>query len=89
MNLNMPPPTISTLADSGATAAQELIKAFADAGGLATPNAWNNHQRIRVRTLLCLIQQQLESVAKGLARQDSPTWGPLVFRAMTYGRICR
>ena len=78
MNLNMPPPTIMVLANSGAEAASELVERFATGGGLGTPNAWDNHQRIRVRTLLCLMQQQLESIAKGIADQHNPTWEHIV-----------
>jgi predicted acylesterase/phospholipase RssA len=78
MNLNMPPKTIDTLASSGAEAATDLISAFAEGGGLAAPNAWDNHQRIRVRTLLCLMQQQLDSISKGLSRQHNPTWEQIV-----------
>ena len=78
LNLNMPPGTITTLANSGADAARDLITGFAEGGGLGTPNAWDNHQRIRVRTLLCLVQHQLESIAKGLDRQRDPTWAEIV-----------
>jgi hypothetical protein len=78
MNLNMPTEIITVLANSGAKAAENLIKGFAIGGGLASPNAWDNHQRIRVRTLLCLIQQQLETISKGLAYQQNPTWEQIV-----------
>lgn len=78
MNLNMPADTITVLANSGAEAAEDLIKGFAVGGGLASPNAWDNHQRIRVRTLLCLLQQQLESISKGLEQQQNPTWAEIV-----------
>jgi hypothetical protein len=54
MILNMPPKTIDTLASSGTEAATDLIRAFAEGGGLATRNGCDNHQRIRVRTLLSL-----------------------------------
>lgn len=78
INLNMPAATIAAMADSGVEAASGLIEGFANGGGLAAPNAWDNHQRIRVRTLLCLIQQQLESISKGLDNQQSPTWTAIV-----------
>lgn len=81
LNLNMPSPTIKVLADSGAEAASELIRGFAIGGGIATPNAWDNHQRIRVRTLLSLIQQQLESISMGLEHQQNPTWSQIVRNA--------
>jgi predicted acylesterase/phospholipase RssA len=81
LNLDMPPPTIATLAGSGAEAATQLIKAFAEGGGLAAPNAWDNHQRSRVRTLLCLVQQQLESISAALARERDPTWEQILVNA--------
>ncbi len=46
----MEPDIIRTLSDSGAEAAEALIHAFADRG-------WDNHQRIRIRTALLLLQQ--------------------------------
>ena len=78
LNLNMDPNIIAVLADSGIQAANELIRAFAEGGGIANPNAWDNHRRIRVRSLLSLIQQGLEAIANGLGQPSHPGWDEMV-----------
>lgn len=78
LNLNMDPKIIAVLADSGIQAANELIRAFAEGGGIANPNAWDNHRRIRVRSLLSLIQQGLEAIANGLGQASHPGWDEMV-----------
>ena len=78
LNLNMDPNIIAVLADSGIQAANELIRASAEGGGIANPNAWDNHWRIRVRSLLSLIQQGLEAIANGLGQPSHPGWDEMV-----------
>ncbi|MEJ1965223.1 MAG: hypothetical protein WDO56_28280 [Gammaproteobacteria bacterium] len=64
INLSMPPEFIQVLANSGVEAADKLIAAFARQGGIAP--GWANHQRIRVRTLLRLLEQQIQALSKSL-----------------------
>ncbi|MCI0612175.1 patatin-like phospholipase family protein, partial [bacterium] len=78
LNLNMEQSVISILAKSGAEAAEELINAFAIGGGFGTPNAWDNHQRIRIRTLLSQIEQQLKTLNSVLHSQQNPTYEQVV-----------
>ena len=70
LNLNMEPDVIGILSDSGAKAAEELINAFAKSG-------WNNHQRIRIRTALSVLQQLLDQIATGLSSQQKPSYGEI------------
>lgn len=74
LNLDMPAATIETLANSGRAAAERLIEQFALRGGAASPNAWDNHVRIRARTTLCLLQQYLERIAGALDKKKDPTY---------------
>src|SRR6059036_3215812 len=71
LNLNMEPEIIRTLSDSGAKAAEELIHAFAKGG-------WENHQRIRIRTALSVLQQLLDQIAASLGSQQDPSYDQIV-----------
>ncbi len=77
LNLNMPPPVISTLARSGSDAADLLRKAFVP-GLDVRAGAWYNHRRIRMRTLLAGIDQKLRGIHRVLGRHDDPTWAEVV-----------
>ena len=59
LNFNMEPEIIQILSDSGAQAAEELIHCFANGG-------WDNHQRIRIRKALSMLQQVLDQLAASL-----------------------
>jgi hypothetical protein len=57
LNLNMPPPNIERLADAGEYAAEVLSRHFDPALG----NGWANHQDIRVRSFLALVEELVRS----------------------------
>ncbi|MGB6307511.1 MAG: patatin-like phospholipase family protein, partial [Steroidobacteraceae bacterium] len=78
LNLNMPAPTIETLANSGGDAAGELVTAFARPDPQGKPNAWDNHRRIRVRSLLSTIYQQALRLHDAIDRTELPTWRSVV-----------
>jgi predicted acylesterase/phospholipase RssA len=78
LNLNMDPDVIRVLGDSGAEAATALINAFAGSRGEAHDNAWNNHQRVRVRIALAVLQKQLDAIARSLDGQVNPTYEEIV-----------
>jgi predicted acylesterase/phospholipase RssA len=71
MTLNMDAQVIGDLADDGALAAQELVNSFATPGGPGNWNAWDNHQRLRLRTLLSQLQQMLDDI-DAVLRNSSP-----------------
>ena len=70
MNLNMDPQVIDNLAAGGALAAQEFLNSFATPGGPGNWNAWDNHQRLRLRTLLSQLQQMLDDIDAVLSRSS-------------------
>jgi hypothetical protein len=74
LNLNMEKEVINTLANSGRTAADELTTAFAGPGNSAGYNAWDNHKRIRMRSLLSSIEQQSLRVHKILQGPAGASW---------------
>lgn len=57
LNLNMPPPNIERLADAGEFAAEVLARRFDPARG----TGWANHQDIRVRSFLALVEELVRS----------------------------
>jgi predicted acylesterase/phospholipase RssA len=73
MNLNMESKIIGDLAAGGESAAQKLREAFVP-GADARAGGWYNHRRIRMRTLLAGIDQQLRRMHAVLGRADVPTW---------------
>ena len=78
LNLNMPAPTIEILANSGGDAAGELVTAFAEPDPHGRPNAWDNHRRIRARSLLSIIDQQVRRLHGAIDRSEVPTWRSVV-----------
>jgi hypothetical protein len=78
LNLSMPPDVIRTLADSGVEAAEKLLAAFAGEDGTRPGPGWANHQRIRARTLLCLVQQQLQKIARALATVERRPYADVI-----------
>jgi len=74
LNLNMPTTTIETLANSGRDAADVLSEAFAQHSKGDEPNAWDNHRRLRARSLLSIIDQQARRLHSAIDRSEVPTW---------------
>jgi predicted acylesterase/phospholipase RssA len=77
LNLDMPDKVIQRLAGAGADAAELLVKAFEEPGS----EGWPNHRRIRLRSLVGGVQQQLDALSRALARPDQPTWGAVALDA--------
>jgi predicted acylesterase/phospholipase RssA len=78
LNLDMPGPVITALADSGIEAARALAATFAVGGGPETPNGWDNHRRIRARALLNALQQQIDSIADALDQALDPSYDQVI-----------
>jgi predicted acylesterase/phospholipase RssA len=79
LNLNMRENTISALAMRGAQAAHRLIDAFAEGGRPGgPPNAWDNHRRIRARTLLCVLHKALAAIAKAMGASATPSYTDVI-----------
>ena len=78
LNLNMPAPTIETLANSGGDAAGRFVSTFAEHNPADEPNAWDNHRRIRARSLLSIIDQQARRLHGAIDRSEVPTWRSVV-----------
>jgi hypothetical protein len=70
LNLDMPSTVITDLGQAGADAAACLLADF------EAPNSegWPNHRRIRFRTLVAGVQEQLEALARALSMPSVPTW---------------
>ena len=73
LNLDMQQHVIDALGNSGASAATKLRDAFTP-GQDARVGAWYNHRRIRMRTMLAGIDQQLRRVHLALGQVEPPTW---------------
>jgi hypothetical protein len=78
LNLNMDSRVITTMSASGAEAGRALANAFAPVDHPHGPNAWDNHRRIRMRSLLAGLQDQVRLVSTALAQTDAPTWSAVV-----------
>ncbi len=78
LNLNMLADVITTLGNSGRDAADTLERAFAERTAPNAPNAWDNHRRIRMRTLLSAIDQQARRLHRAIDRTQKPTWRAVV-----------
>jgi predicted acylesterase/phospholipase RssA len=74
LNLDMPAATIEAMAASGAQAATLLANAFARRQAPDTPNAWDNHLRIRARSFVALMHGYLETISAALQRQEPPSF---------------
>jgi hypothetical protein len=76
LNLNMPEALITEMASSGQEAARLLYDKFAAAGS----SGWDEHRVTRMRSLLGLLEDKLNDVAKSYPGGGSPTYQELIAR---------
>jgi hypothetical protein len=57
MNLDMPEANIVALSHAGECAAERLIDRFHLASNAGTAGGWENHQEVRLRTFLALLEE--------------------------------
>ena len=84
LNLDMSVSAISNMADSGALGAMELISGFAKPASTAE-DRWIYHRWVRVRSLLCVLQQGLGQVHNGITSSSNfPPYPELIHNSRGY-----
>ena len=86
LNLNMPPKLITTLANRGERAGDELVARFVrgeNGHGGATELTWNNHRRIRLRVGLAALEEFVVEAAAGYTGEDTVAIAPRRYNAYT------
>jgi predicted acylesterase/phospholipase RssA len=77
LNLNMPERNIEALSDAGGYAAEKLIARFHPTSAAPEKGGWENHQEVRARTFLGVLERMALSLHKRIA---GGTWNAVVER---------
>lgn len=73
MNLSMPAPVVTDLAERGREGAAKLVSAFAGTPGSGTAKGWDNHRWVRFRTATSGLAQWLRQFAEAYEHDEPGT----------------
>jgi hypothetical protein len=80
LNLKMPKPNIDALSDAGECAGERLVERFDPLSTSPARGGWENHQQIRLRTFLSVVEEVVTH-----PRVAEPHWDDVVDRCQNEG----